>query len=281
MPSIRSSQLKSGVLILATLLAASAPASAEERETRARDNPVGACDKLPAYDQLRATLREVVAMSKTGELGGLQTDKWAALVDRDGVVCAVAYSGAQRGDQWPASRAIALNKASTGNAFSLPAFAISSGNLYQAVQPGRALFGVPLAVPADAATLYSGRPELFGQPNDPVVGKKIGGMSTVGGGLGLYNAGGEIVGGLGVSGDSPCVDHIVAWIMRDKLRLDYVPRGLMFPTDNLIHDTTADPVTGHVVSASGFGHPACFDETAFNVVNALPSMYPTGGANAK
>jgi len=234
------------------------------------------CRKLPPHNALRAVLSEVTALSKTGVLGGIRTDKWATLVDRDGNVCAVAFSGGDRGDQWPASRVISAQKASTANAFSVPAFAIATGNLYQGVQPGQALFGVPLALPVDPAVVYAGPAARYGQPNDPMVGKKVGGMATVGGGLALYNAAGQLVGGLGVSGDSPCGDHIVAWVMRDRLQLDYVPRGLLTPTDNLIHDTVADPVTGHIVSASGFGHPTCFDEVAHQVVNNLPTTYPTG-----
>jgi len=38
---------------------------------------------------------------------------WATLVNRDGVVCAVAFSGVNRGAQWPGSRAISAQKANT------------------------------------------------------------------------------------------------------------------------------------------------------------------------
>ena len=44
---------------------------------------------------------------------------WATVVDRDGVVCAVAFSGQGRGSQWPGSRVISAQKANTANAFSL------------------------------------------------------------------------------------------------------------------------------------------------------------------
>jgi uncharacterized protein GlcG (DUF336 family) len=37
-----------------------------------------------------------------------------------------------------------------------------------------------------------------------------------GGGLALYDDNG-VIGGLGVSGDTPCADHNVAWRMRDAL----------------------------------------------------------------
>ena len=46
-----------------------------------------------------------------------------------------------------------------------------------------------------------------------------------GGGLGLYDKKG-IVGGLGVSGDTSCADHNVAWRVRKALGLDNVPAGV-------------------------------------------------------
>ena len=46
---------------------------------------------------------------------------WATVVNRDGVVCAVVFSGTNRGAQWPGSRVISAQKANTANAFSLDA----------------------------------------------------------------------------------------------------------------------------------------------------------------
>jgi len=51
---------------------------------------------------------------------------WGAIVNRDGIVCAVAFTGADRGSQWPGSRVIAAQKANTANAFSLPTLALST-----------------------------------------------------------------------------------------------------------------------------------------------------------
>jgi hypothetical protein len=109
-----------------------------------------------------------------------------------------------------------------------------------------------------------------------MVAKKIGGVNVFGGGLGLYDASGEIVGGIGVSGDTSCTDHIVAWKVRDAILLDSVPAGVS-PTgdDNIIFDTTKDPATGHTVSAAGFGHPEC-DATATAEAVALPVDHPVG-----
>jgi hypothetical protein len=33
--------------------------------------------------------------------GGFNLDMWATVVNRDGVVCGVAFTGNDRGDQWP------------------------------------------------------------------------------------------------------------------------------------------------------------------------------------
>ena len=62
--------------------------------------------------------------------------------------------------------------------------------------------------------------------NDPMVGGRIGGVNVFGGGLALYNSNGKIVGGLGVSGDSSCADHNIAWRTRHNLNLDFVPGGV-------------------------------------------------------
>jgi hypothetical protein len=38
---------------------------------------------------------------------------WGTVVNRDGIVCAVAFTGGSRGDQWPGSRVISAQKANT------------------------------------------------------------------------------------------------------------------------------------------------------------------------
>lgn len=53
-----------------------------------------------------------------------------------------------------------------------------------------------------------------------MVAKKGGGINVFGGGLPLHNDKGELVGGLGLSGDSSCADHIIAWKLRHALKLD-------------------------------------------------------------
>ncbi len=119
----------------------------------------------------------------------------------------------------------------------------------------------------DAA--YNGDPIYFGQSNDPMVGKKIGGVNVLGGGLALYRADGTLVGAIGISGDTSCTDHIVAWRVRDRLTLDYVPAGPAGAAkDNIIHD-----LNGTGASPSGFGHPAC-DPGSVGIATNLTSTNP-------
>src|ERR1700744_2401989 len=108
--------------------------------------------------------------------GGLDNHMWAAVVDRSSVVKAVCYCGPSLGDQWPGSRAIAIEKANTANALSLPSFALSTANLYAGAQPGGPLYGLIATNPVDTKTMYDGEPARFGLPEDPMVGKKASGV---------------------------------------------------------------------------------------------------------
>ena len=80
-------------------------------------------------DQLVKALKSSVKASGGPSNGGLDNNMWAAVVSRDGVVCAIARTGNNVGDQWPASRGIAIAKATTANGMSLPKFALSTANL--------------------------------------------------------------------------------------------------------------------------------------------------------
>jgi uncharacterized protein GlcG (DUF336 family) len=256
----------------------------EALEANAANASSNACRGLPGFGALRDALEDVV---DAGGNGGLANDMWATVVNRDGVVCQVASTGDSRGDQWPGSRVISAQKANTANAFSRPSGVIgfagplSTANLYSAVQPGGSLFGLQESNPVDTSTAYRGNPARYGQSNDPMRGLRIGGVNVFGGGLALYTADGLLVGGIGVSGDTSCTDHIVAWKVRFALNLDNVPAGVS-PTgdDNIIHDVTVDPATGHTVSAGGFGHPEC-DATATGIAEDLPETHPIGSAAAR
>ncbi len=219
---------------------------------------------LPQPAAVQSALRTIVQEKN----GGFGLHMWATLVDRDGTVRVVTFSGEGRGDQWPGSRVISAQKAYTANAFSLPKLALSTGQLYFAVQPGGSLFGLQHSNPVDASAAYAGKAEDFGTSKDPLVGKRIGGINVFGGGLALYAAGGELIGGIGLSGDSSVADHIIAWKLRHALGLDHIPGGVS-PTgdDNLVIDL----VDG--ASASGWGHAAT-NEAATALVKGLPTAVP-------
>jgi uncharacterized protein GlcG (DUF336 family) len=200
---------------------------------------------------LTTTLQAAVAAGN----GGLGFPMWATIVDRDGVVCVVAKS-AGPGLQWPGSRVISAQKANTANAFSLPSFALSTANLFSATQPGGSLFGLQESNPVDADVAYVGSSLTWGTSGDDLVTKKIGGINVFGGGLALYDSAHTLLGGLGVSGDTSCADHNIAWRVRKALGLDHVPAGVApGGNDGIIYDVTGSH--GNFASKSGFGHPTC------------------------
>ena len=243
-------------LITALIVLAAAPVLAQS-----------GCNGLPDH----ATLRSALITAVAAESSGLNNQMWATIVDRDGIVCAVAFSGADRGAQWPGSRVISAQKANTANAFSLDGLALSTANLYSAVQPfGGSLYALPHSNPvnADAAYGTAGQAAHYGQVNDVMVGKRIGGVNVFGGGLGLYikvGSADKVVGGLGVSGDTSCADHMIAWRVRNNLGLDHLKgvNGVNSDPDrpdNIIYDIAGAATVGAIgISPSGFGHPTCFN----------------------
>lgn len=237
------------VLIFAATLMTLANASAKE------------CDGLPDH----ASLKKALISARNEANGGLNLDMWATLVDRSGKVCAVAFTGEAVDSQWPGSRVISAQKANTANAFSLKGLALSTANLYSAVQPGGSLFGLQESNPVNINVAYKGNSKNFGSAKDPMVGERIGGVNVFGGGLALYNAKGEVIGAIGVSGDTSCADHNIAWRTRHTLKLDFVPAGVA-PTknDNIIFDIA------NAKSAGGFGHPTC-GATDKEIAAALPA----------
>jgi uncharacterized protein GlcG (DUF336 family) len=229
------------------------------------------CAALPSWSDLKAALTAARGQAN----GGLDLDMWGTIVDRDGVVCAVAFTGKDRGDQWPGSRVISAQKANTANAFSLPGLSLSTANLYTATQPGGSLFGLQASNPVSTDIAYSGNPSNYGKANDPMVGGRIGGVNVFGGGLALYNSSHELLGALGVSGDTSCADHNIAYRTRHSLALDYVPGGVTGDAthkDNIIFDIVYQGggdiniagggqmpgiSSSPMPTLSGFGHPSC------------------------
>src|SRR5262245_60772194 len=170
-----------------------------------------------SHDALNTALHNADAADSTG----LNNHYWAVVVNRQGIVCAVAFSGPDRDSQWLLSRQIAAAKAFTANGLSLDGAPLSTAQLYPWVQPGapgNPLFGLASGNPVDAQAAYDGPAQLFGTRNDPMIGKRVGGTITFGGGLGLY-AGTQATGGLGLSGDTACADHSTAWRLRALLDL--------------------------------------------------------------
>lgn len=218
---------------------------------RARAAEPAPADCPVNYDQLAKALKASVKPAGGPSNGGFDNNMWGAVVARNGVVCAIVYSGKDVGDQWPASRGIAVEKANTANGMSLATIAISTANLYAGSQPGGFLFGANLTNPPDTTNLYAGVPSTYGTPQDPLVSHALGGVVVFGGGLALYQNG-KIIGAVGVSGDTSCADHNVAWRVRQQLGMDKTPAGVAGPTDALVYDIGPDGK-----SKSGYGHPDC------------------------
>jgi len=280
---IRKLHLKTAAVIV--VLACMGVAAGADKPDDGNDQGSNACSGLPDYAALKAALVSANAADSTG----LKNQMWVTIVDRDGIVCAVAFTGTNRGAQWPGSRVISAQKANTANAFSLDSSSSSSGrgqptglalstaNLYAAVQPGGSLFGLQESNPVDTTAAYQGPSSKYGTGSDPMVGGKIGGGNVFGGGLGLYATGKQLVGGVGVSGDTSCRDHNVAWLVRHNLGLDHLAGA--FPVsgdatrpDNIVFDFTPN-LNGNPVSssASGFGHPTCLNSGGSG---SLPVVVP-------
>ena len=221
------------------------------------------------------TALKSVAPNKAAN-GGLGNHMWATVVDQDGKVCAITFTGPTRISQWPGSRVISAQKANTAAAFNLPkgaggtVDALSTANLWTQVQPGGSLYGLQFSNPVDPEAAYgnagsaSGDAARYGTQQDPLVGRFPGGVNVFGGGLALYDAAGKKVGAIGVSGDTSCADHNIAWRTRHALGLDKLTasgvKGLSPAPrqDNIIYDLNPSD-RAHAVdkSPSGFGHPLC------------------------
>jgi hypothetical protein len=79
---------KSRFLILALAIAVGLPAFAAPPENNDVDAST-ACSQLPTHAQLQAAL----AYARAQANGGFNLDMWGTIVNRDGVVCAVAFTG--------------------------------------------------------------------------------------------------------------------------------------------------------------------------------------------
>jgi uncharacterized protein GlcG (DUF336 family) len=162
------------------------------------NQPAGCSLPSSLVSNLLGKLASVVQQNN----GGLFSPNrmWGAVVDRQGVLCNVTRSDP---DAWPGSRDIAIAKAFTANAFSSHSLALSTANLYGPTQPGGSLYGLNNSNPFN--------PDFNAQGTGK--GFAVGGIITFGGGVALYSNG-QVIGGLGVSGDTSCADHAIAYRMR-------------------------------------------------------------------
>jgi uncharacterized protein GlcG (DUF336 family) len=243
------------------------------------------CDGIDNAPAVQAALLNAVhQVASINGAGGLGNNMWATIVSPHGVVCLIVNTGgggsASLETIWLGSRVISAQKANTANDFSLSAgsrgtpIALSTANLYSAVQPGGSLYGLQASNPVNTEFAYGGNAYAYGTgTGDPLVGHKVGGVNVFGGGLALYSPTGVRLGAIGVSGDTSCTDHAVAWETRHALGLDYVPGGVSpNDDDNIIYDITPQQGQLSGISKGGFGHPHCFSASADDaVLSSLPA----------
>jgi len=241
--------LKKVLIVGASLALFSANASAQQN-TDYSPQPCGIPANIVAkvQDQLKTIIQ-------SGN-GGLFTPNkmWSAIVDRKGVLCSVINTiGDNPGnDPWPGSRSIAIAKASTANDFSNDQLALSTANLYGVTQPGGSLYGLNNSNPFN--------PRF--QPQGTGIGFVPGGIITFGGGVALY-WNNKVIGGLGVSGDTSCADHAIAYKMRRNAGFDKIPAGVADggKTDNIIYSSCPANASNNPTCVAGlantFQHPHC------------------------
>ena len=283
MKTTHQENLRSNLTVAAVLCSAAMASTAAHADAQqwAHTNQ---CEGYTNAASVQAALSSAVrTVSAYG--AGLGNNMWATVVDANGVVCLVVNTGGGGAGSiesiWLGSRVISAQKANTANAFSLSAgsagtpIALSTANLYTAVQPGGSLYGLQASNPVDVIAAYGERVGDYGKGTlDPMVGQLIGGVNVFGGGLAIYSPTGKRLGAIGVSGDTSCTDHAVAWETRHALGLDYVPGGVSpAGDDNIIYDITSQAGQMPGISAGGFGHPHCLHPAAENtVLTALPAV---------
>jgi len=175
---------------------------------------------------------------------------WLAVVDRTGTLCLVIKStvpetSGSPPDPWPGSRDIAIAKANAANGFSNNLLALSTANLYAPTQPGGSLYGLNNSNPFN--------PTFNAQGTG--LGFVPGGVITFGGGVALYpESQGPVIGGLGVSGDTSCADHAIAYRVRARLHFENTPTP---GQDNIAYSPPGSPV--------GFTQPHCTFNPTFDI----------------
>jgi uncharacterized protein GlcG (DUF336 family) len=220
------------------------------------------CQDVPTAGQLRRLLRDAATLAAAplgGTVGGLfgGTRMWAAVVNRTGEVCAYATSTDDPGQVWPGSQAIAKAKAYTANAFSLDSFVLSTARLYTFTQPGHSLWSLGQSNLFNSSLLLG--PGESGDKN-----QIAGGLIFFGGGVPIYRDG-QIIGGLGISGDTSCADHEIAKRVRHLAGLN-PPAGPL--ADDIVYSGPD--------AASVFAHPVCLHtwRNGTFIGEEQPATYP-------
>ncbi len=202
-------------LALATLGGSAIAKNSGDRNTR----------NCPYEDH--SSFRSLLQQAVNEDTTDLNNPMWAVLVDRSGMVCMVAFSGESYDSQLLVSRQIAAAKAFTANGFAIVqdgvVEAFDTRDLDLLVQPGADLYGLALGNSLDPAAAYKGPVSRWGTKSDPMVGKRVGGTITFGGGVAAIRGGASIVGALGISGDSVVRDHAIAVRLRELLNLAPTP----------------------------------------------------------
>jgi hypothetical protein len=191
------------------------------------------CGALPTFAQLQAALKTATGTPPSGN-GGFNLQMWATVVNRDGVVCGVVFTGQGRGDQWPGSRVISAQKANTANAFSLPGshsprqiYSLRS-NLEGAFSACSTAILFTLTTLTQAPLLVTERTSILWST------RRLVESTCSAAGWPCTTRRDNWWEGLGVSGDSSCADHNVAWKTRHALGLNHVPGGISATGDDNI-----------------------------------------------
>jgi uncharacterized protein GlcG (DUF336 family) len=233
------------------------------RSLSAAAQPQDPCAGLPSAPQLREWLVNAATGTGIDEALGPGTDAggifggarmWGAVVNRQGELCTATTSTQDPTQVWPISQAIAKAKAYTANSVSLDDFVLSTARLYTFVQPGHSLYGLNQSNPFS--------PSYLAAPNQAVAtgsGNIAGGIITFGGGVALYQNG-QIVGGLGISGDTACADHEIAKRVRDLARLN--PAGGPLTDDIVYAERDGESVFAHSLCPNTWRNGAYIGEEA-------------------
>jgi uncharacterized protein GlcG (DUF336 family) len=246
--------LSIAVAVTATLILTTLSAFAQQATPAASSN--GGCQNLPSATRLRQLLLQAQNVNKP--IGGLfeGTRMWAAVVNRDGEVCAYATSTVS--DQCGREARHREVQGLYANAFSLDDLPLSTARLYTFTQPGHSLWSL-------------GQSNLFNSQFLAAPGGQGGGRNQIAGGLIFFGGGvplyrnGKIVGALGVSGDTSCADHEIAKRVRD---LDGAnPAGGPL-ADDIVYSPPDAP--------SVFAHPVCLNtyRNGTKIGDEAPATYP-------